>query len=82
MADCERMVVEATEGLGGLDIVISNAVSQKPCPAPQDAKIATRAMSSTSFIHLLQRFRRLSPRIPSKGLSFYDSKDSIPDYVA
>lgn len=29
LADCERIVVEAKDGLGGLDIIISNAVSQK-----------------------------------------------------
>ncbi|KAL8797382.1 MAG: hypothetical protein Q9195_000537 [Heterodermia aff. obscurata] len=27
LVDCERMVVEAIDGLGGLDIIISNAVS-------------------------------------------------------
>ena len=27
MADCQRLVKESIEGLGGLDIIISNAVS-------------------------------------------------------
>ena len=27
LADCERMVQESIDGLGGLDIIISNAVS-------------------------------------------------------
>lgn len=27
LQDCERIVTEATDGLGGLDIIISNAVS-------------------------------------------------------
>ena len=39
LADCERIVQEAIDGLGGLDIIISNAVGSAVCiSGPCDGK--------------------------------------------
>lgn len=50
LEDCERVVQEAIDGLGGLDIIISNAVCStvrlsKPCDANDHKHCKTTALS-------------------------------------
>lgn len=75
-ADCTRTVEEAIQGLGGLDILVSNAVSHPPAlpgfPShPAQPNVAQRRTShpeprehpnTSPGLHPLQRLRR--PRRP------------------
>jgi hypothetical protein len=49
-ADCTRTVEEAIKGLGGLDIIVSNAVSHPPTLPRLDSHAAQRKVAQ-NIIH-------------------------------